>query len=198
VIARNGILGSGAGTGSQGAQHFGGGSNIVGSAAEGGLGKVLAELGVPGLLLLLWLVISFARYIWSIILYVTRERDVDPSLAKLVFGLVAFLMTNAFVYTIAHQAYGDPFVLIILGFFLGFVMATPKMVTRNANDRRRATSERRLTADDRAESDDRRGTTGDRRRTTGDGTPFPVSGRQSPVPGFRSSVVGRPSTVQKQ
>ena len=135
VIAQNGILGSGAGTGSQGAQHFGGGANIVGGAAEGGLGKVLAELGIPGLLLLLWLVIGLARYMWSIIKYITVVRTVNPSQSKLIFGLVAFLITNAFVYVIAHQAFGDPFVLIVLGFFLGFVMAMPKMLAGEAGGR---------------------------------------------------------------
>jgi hypothetical protein len=138
VIAQNGIFGSGAGTGSQGAQHFGGGSNIVGLAAEGGLGKVLAELGIPGLVLLIWLAISFARYIWSIIQYITTASDVDPTLAKLVFGFVAFLITNGFVYIIAHQVFGDPFVLIILGFFLGFVLAMPKMQQKKTEKESRA------------------------------------------------------------
>ncbi|MEK6285236.1 MAG: hypothetical protein AABO57_05805 [Acidobacteriota bacterium] len=168
VIAQNGILGSGAGTGSQGAQHFGGGANIVGGAAEGGLAKVLAELGIPGLILLLWLVISLARYMWSIILYITFVREVDPALSKLIFGLVAFLMTNGFVYTTAHQVFGDPFVLIVLGFFLGFVMAMPKMLMRKTDDRRRTTGEIDL------------------RQT--------VLRRPSPVPGLRSSVVGPPSS----
>lgn len=127
VIAKNGILGSGAGTGSQGTQQFGGGANIVGGAAEGGLAKVLAELGIPGLALLLWLVISLARYMWAIAQYITQTRDVDTSLGRLVFGLEAFLITNGFVYVIAHQVFGDPFVLIVLGFFLGFVLAMPKM-----------------------------------------------------------------------
>jgi hypothetical protein len=127
VIAQNGVLGSGAGTGSQGAQHFGGGSRIVGGAAEGGLGKVLAELGVPGLALLLWLAISLARYLWSVLAVI---KEGDPQLSKLALGLLAFLVTNGFVYAIAHQVFGDPFVLIILGFFLGFVMAMPRIVQR--------------------------------------------------------------------
>ena len=183
VIAQNGILGSGAGTGSQGTQQFGGGANIVGGAAEGGLAKVLAELGIPGLLLLLWLVISLARYMWAIAKDIAQAKDIDPSLGKLVFGLEAFLITNGFVYIIAHQVFGDPFVLIVLGFFIGFVMATPKMVMRNADDRRRATADRRLLADDRAQSDDRRRAAEDRRQTTGDGRRQPaVFGRQSPVP----------------
>jgi hypothetical protein len=127
VIAQNGVLGSGAGTGSQGAQHFGGGSNIVGLAAEGGFAKALAELGVPGLLLLLWLAISLARYLWSVLAVI---KESDPLLSKLAFGLLAFLVTNGFVYAIAHQVFGDPFVLIILGFYLGFVMAMPKIVQK--------------------------------------------------------------------
>jgi len=127
VIADNGLLGSGAGTGSQGVQHFGG--QITGLSAEGGLAKVLAELGVPGLALLIWVVISLARYIW-LILKIPSEREVDPILSKLILGLVAFLATNGVVYVIAHQVFGDPFVLIILGFFLGFVMATPKIIQR--------------------------------------------------------------------
>jgi hypothetical protein len=127
VIARNGVLGSGAGTGSQGSQYFRGEDDIVGGAAEGGLGKVLAELGVPGLLLLLLVVVSFGRYLWSIIRYIKDTKELDPVLAKLAFGFMAFLFTNGFVYMIGHQVFGDPFVLIMLGFFLGFVIATPRM-----------------------------------------------------------------------
>ena len=134
VIAENGILGAGAGTGSQGVQHFG--NQTTGVNAEGGLAKVLAELGIPGLLLLLWLAIGFARYLWSIARYVTSASEVDPALTRLVFGLVALLISNVFLYVVAHQVFGDPFVLIILGFFLGFVMATPKMVARPNSDRR--------------------------------------------------------------
>jgi hypothetical protein len=197
VIARNGIFGSGAGTGSQGAQHFGGGVNIVGDAAEGGLAKVLAELGVPGLVLLLWLAISFARYMWSIILYITHTKDVDPTQSKMIFGLAAFLITNGAVYIIAHQVFGDPFVLIVLGFLLGFVIAMPKMQLRTTDDRRLATEDRRQTTaqmigDRRRETEDRRQTTGDGRRPT----ERPMPGYASPVPGLRSSVGGGPSRVR--
>ncbi len=82
------------------------------------------------------MVISLARYIW-LILKIPSEREVDPILSKLILGLVAFLATNGVVYVIAHQVFGDPFVLIILGFFLGFVMATPKIIQRE--DIRRGT-----------------------------------------------------------
>jgi hypothetical protein len=153
VIAHNGILGSGAGTGSQGVQHFGGQS--TGAAAEGGLAKVLAELGVPGFVLMIWLVISLGRYVWSILRYVTEAEGLDTSLRKLALGLVAFLVTNALVYTIAHQVFGDPFVLIVLGLFLGFVMALPKVVNRRIEERRTG-NDRRLMGN-RADRDRRAG-----------------------------------------
>ncbi len=124
VIDHNGILGAGAGTGSQGAQHFGGGAEIVGASAEGGLAKVLAELGVPGLILLFWLAIGLVRYLHSIVRHVKQG---DPMRARMTYGLLAFLIANSLVYVVAHQIFGDVFVLIILGFCLGFVLAMPRM-----------------------------------------------------------------------
>lgn len=120
VIDVNGVFGSGAGTGSQGAQHFGGGEEIVGLAAEGGLAKVLAELGVPGLLILMLLLAGLARYTWVLLAVLARE---DPPLFRVAAGLVAFLGANVVVFISAHQAYGDPFILLILGWLFGFVVA---------------------------------------------------------------------------
>ena len=129
VLERNGPWGAGAGTGSQGAQYFGGGSGIVGEAAEGGLAKVLAELGLPGVALLLWLGFSLLRYFWAII---KEVKQTDFTKASLIFGLVAMLVGNAFVFATAHQIFGDPFVLSLLGFFIGFVLAVPKMLPARA------------------------------------------------------------------
>ena len=129
VLAQNGPFGSGAGTGSQGAQHFGGGGNLVGYAAEGGLAKILAELGLPGLMLIVWVLVSLARYFWSIIVYV---KNVSTDRAILTYGLIATLAGNVAVFIVAHQIFGDPLVLIILGFIIGFVMAVPRMEAREA------------------------------------------------------------------
>jgi hypothetical protein len=148
VIAKNGVLGSGAGTGSQGAQHFGGGAQIVGGAAEGGVAKVLAELGLPGIALLGWLAVSLIRYLLSIL---SAIKGKDPQLSRLALGLLAFLVTNGFVYIVAHQVFGDPFVLIILGFLLGFVMAMPRIVQRKSEAERWNTEAHRATADEAAE-----------------------------------------------
>jgi hypothetical protein len=125
VLEQNGPLGAGAGTGSQGAQHFGGGAEIVGGSAEGGLVKVIAELGLPGFALLLWLAVGLSRYFWAI---VKEARQTDFARASLTFGFIAILAANAFVFVSAHQIFGDPFVLTLLGFLIGFVMAVPQMV----------------------------------------------------------------------
>lgn len=130
IIEQNGAFGAGAGTGSQGAQHFGGGAEIVGGAAEGGLGKIIAELGLPGLALIIWLAVGLARYFWSIINEVKRQADFART--SLTFGFVAMVVANAFVFVTAHQIFGDPFVLSLLGFFIGFIMAVPRMVPTTA------------------------------------------------------------------
>ena len=124
VIAQNGFFGSGAGTGSQGAQHFGGGAVLVGAAAEGGLGKVLAELGVPGLLFLVWMFLAIIAYIWAV---ANRVRD-DENAAPLCYTLVAFLGANAVVFTTAHQIFGDVFILTILGLMLGVLLRCPYFI----------------------------------------------------------------------
>lgn len=124
IILRNGFWGAGAGMGSQGAQYFGGGWQAVGSAAEGGPGKVLAELGVPGLILLLWLGVAFARYAHSV---VKDARRREPARLRLALGLGAFVAANAVVFVIAHQIFGDVFVLIVLGWIAGTLCAVPHM-----------------------------------------------------------------------
>lgn len=124
ILQRNGALGAGAGTGAQGSQYFGGGTEIVGGAAEGGLGKVLAELGLPGLFCLTWLGVAIARSVLRVARYARRA---PPAHAMLLYGLVAFLPANAAVFLTAHQVYGDPFVLIVLGLVTGSILAAPRM-----------------------------------------------------------------------
>ncbi len=124
VIQRNGVLGSGTGTGSQGAQYFGGGAAVVGSAAEGGIGKVVAELGVPGLVVLLWLAIAFFVHIWSIARLTSRLHSLQAHFA---YGLMGVVIANALTYVIGHQVFGDTFVLYVIGLTTGFLMAVPRM-----------------------------------------------------------------------
>jgi len=124
IVQRNGLLGAGAGTGGQGSQYFGGGTSFVGSSAEGGVGKVLAELGLPGLLAIFWLTFALAKVIVRI---ARRARREPPHRALPLYGLIAFLPANAAVFLTAHQVFGDPFVLIVLGLITGSILAFPRM-----------------------------------------------------------------------
>lgn len=127
ALNRGGFIGLGVGAGAQGAQHFGG--VFAGGAAEAGLGKITAELGIPGLLVfgaLLYAMLKHLLGVFNALGFASR------SLANLVFGLTAFLAANLAVFTSAAQIYGDPFVLIILGLCAGFVFAAPKLVQAEA------------------------------------------------------------------
>jgi hypothetical protein len=122
-----GWFGGGLGVASQGAQHFGGGSEVYGGAGEGGLGKITAELGVPGLAIVLWFGFAAMRYCWHVLTFVSRRSS---AVARLSYGLVAFLIANLAVFFIATQLFGDLFVLLILGLVAGFFAATPVLAER--------------------------------------------------------------------
>jgi hypothetical protein len=122
VIDDNGFFGSGAGTGSQGSQHFVGdntGTLSTGLSAEGGFAKLLAELGVPGMLIACWLLFNLARLIWTLLKRLGAE---EAPVVRMTCGIIAMLVANGFVFVGAHQIFGDPFVLILMGFLLGCVL----------------------------------------------------------------------------
>lgn len=122
-----GWTGGGLGIASQGAQHFGGGAEVYGGAGEAGLGKITAELGVPGLLIALWFAFASLRCAWAILVYVSRRSTV---VARLAYGLAAFLVANLSVFFVATQVFGDLFVLLLLGLVSGFLVATPVLAER--------------------------------------------------------------------
>ncbi len=129
---RVGLLGGGLGIASQGA-HFFQASSIAGGSGEGGLGKVMVELGLPGLLIILWLMISMARYVFRC-LNLAAQSFVTPQLLVLVLGASILLLVNAMTFTVATQVYGDIFILLVLGLISGFVFALPKFVVSSMNE----------------------------------------------------------------
>ncbi len=124
-----GFLGVGAGVVSQGGQHF---STIegLGGAAEGGLGKIIVELGIPGLIFLAWAMTVFVATVRRV--FKQAERSRAPA-ATLAVALTAFLLTNLILFVTASQVFGDPFVLILMGMAVGALLATPRLLRRGAN-----------------------------------------------------------------
>ena len=131
-----GWLGAGLGTGSQGTDDIAEAKGINRWAAEGGLGKVAMELGVPGLFMGLWLLIALGKHLRQQLEAIAR---ISPQHTRIAYGLVAFLVANLATFSVATQAYSDLFVLLILGWCLGFLLAMPALAAKGDGVRRRAT-----------------------------------------------------------
>lgn len=124
-----GFFGLGTGMGAQGTQHVAG--VVTQGSAEGGLGRIMLELGVPGLLLVILCSVAVANTVKRCLREAYHHSD---QLYKLELGAISFVGANVPVFIGAAQIFGDPFVLIILGMNLGFVLAVPRII---ALDRRR-------------------------------------------------------------
>ncbi|MEZ5855410.1 MAG: hypothetical protein R3D67_11985 [Hyphomicrobiaceae bacterium] len=121
---RFGLLGGGAGIGTQGVQHL---TNVTGDlgAAEGGLGKIMLELGLPGLLAVAamgWAIVRHIRY------NLRQIGNQSGEHARLFCGITAILIANVASFSVATQAFGDIFVLIFLGICLGVLFAMPRVI----------------------------------------------------------------------
>jgi hypothetical protein len=122
-----GWLGAGLGSGSQGTNEIVEQHDINRWAAEGGLGKIMMELGVPGLLLIVWLLLAMGRHVAELLFPLART---SPQHARMAFGFLSFLIANAATFSVATQAYSDLFILLILGWTLGFLFAMPTLAAR--------------------------------------------------------------------
>lgn len=122
-----GPFGGGVGIGTQGVQKIANLGDHVG-AAEGGLGRIALELGLPGLAVAIFGVISLGRHIWNILLIAQQHSKV---LTRLACGLASLLIANLASFTVATQAYGDAFVMLFLGMILAALLAVPDFIARS-------------------------------------------------------------------
>ncbi len=127
ALHRVGWLGAGMGIGSQGARFFGDSSVIamVGGSVEGGLGKLIVELGVPGVVIFVWLMWRFARSIYLILKWCSHF---DRTATHTGVAITAFLCANILTFIVASQVYGDLFILFLLGMMVGVMLAIPKII----------------------------------------------------------------------
>ena len=124
-----GLFGGGLGVASQGGQHFGGGAKRFGGAGEGGLGKITAELGLPGLFLAVWIAVRLLIFQWQMLRMMSAQWT---PLVVLWYGLLAFLAANVPMFIVASQAFGDVFILLILGWIFGFTVAISRVTVVSA------------------------------------------------------------------
>jgi len=122
-----GLFGAGVGAVTSGARHVGNVGRQFGGIGEGGVGKVIGELGIPGLLFMAWFMLALLRHIWRVLTYTARQ---SPPVFRLAAGLVAFLVANVTTFVVNTQIFSDFFILIVIGLTLGFLLATPVLVQR--------------------------------------------------------------------
>jgi hypothetical protein len=121
-----GPFGFGVGAAAQGAASLGIRVNQATWAAEGGFGKISAELGLAGIAIFAMIIVLLSLLYWRII---GQLRFAPPSYSLLNLGLLSFLAANLPNFAVASQAYGDPFILCLLGLSAGFVLASPTVLS---------------------------------------------------------------------
>jgi hypothetical protein len=126
AYSRSSGIGLGAGSAAQGGRHAGlDQSTLVGGSSESGLGMIMVELGVPGLLVALWLLFALGR---AVARNLSGLAAWDSKLLLYQVSFIAFLFSNLLTFTVATQIYGDYFVLIVLGTVGGFVLRINNLV----------------------------------------------------------------------
>lgn len=119
TMVQSGFVGTGIGTATQGGYHF---ATSAAGWQEDGVSRVLAELGVPGVVML-----SFAAYQFFKLIQKSR-RDLRLSKRRLSFQalLMGVVVGNLGSYLISHQNFsGDPASSFLVLVFLGAAIGLP-------------------------------------------------------------------------
>lgn len=120
-------LGLGLGAATQGVRHVAGRESDFGWQ-EGGLGKLMAELGLPGL-------IVAAMVAWAILrmmLRITAVGDIPGTSQVTRVGLFAMVVANITNFLASAQAYSDPLLTLMTAFITGCLFATATLDERLA------------------------------------------------------------------
>jgi hypothetical protein len=99
----------------------------LGYVSEGGGGRLVSELGLPGLVVGGAVAYLIGLCLWRNFKMLNR---LPPGIAYLMLGLIAFGLANILFFFSAAQVYGDPFILILLGLCFGSFLAVPTLVAR--------------------------------------------------------------------
>ena len=95
--------------------------------SEGGGGKIITELGLPGLVVGGTVAGLIALSLWRNFKMLQR---LPSTVAFLMLGLIAFAMANVVFFFSAAQVYTDPFVLILVFISFGSFLAVPTLIAR--------------------------------------------------------------------
>ncbi len=118
---QSGFWGQGLGTASQGRQHLG--IDFKGGWQEGGLGKIIAELGVMGMLLALMVCVAVVVQLHKSVRTVVRRA---PKQLAFHAGLLGFVAANVAMFLNSHLPFSDGCVVIITAMMIGIALAAPR------------------------------------------------------------------------
>lgn len=125
AINRFGYFGIGAGTAGLGMAHFSGVVEGTGGASEGGLGKIVVELGIPGLILIPVFLFQLAQLAWKNVKLAAQH---NLAISSLSIGILSLLIANIPMFISSSLLFGDPFILVVCGCLMGVLLAIPKTI----------------------------------------------------------------------
>ncbi len=103
--------------------------------------RIMAELGVPGAVGFLAVMLAIGLGLWRLTLRQLRDHSKQGLYAA---GLVAFFIANVGSLTVSGQILADPFIATFLGILVGMAMSTPRLAETSKKARRAASPEARL------------------------------------------------------
>ncbi len=116
TIRQSGFMGHGLGMGQQGLHHID--AEMPRIWQESGPPKLVLELGVPGAILVLLVMIRLAQTAYHVLRQTAREDSFYVGA-----GIFAILAANFSSSLVSAQIYGDPFVVIMLALLLGLLFS---------------------------------------------------------------------------
>jgi hypothetical protein len=100
----------------------------IGFVSEGGGGRLILELGIPGMVIL---GVILALLGLMLLRNFRLLNQLPQSTSALLMGLISFALANVPAFFSAAQLYGDPFVLILMSLCLGSFLAIPSLVSQH-------------------------------------------------------------------
>jgi hypothetical protein len=125
ALERDGFFGRGVGTTAQGSRHV---SAFMGTTEggfiEAGPGKVVSDIGIPGLLIFAIMMLVFLKSSYKMLF---GRSALKVNMVTTVF-LLSMVLVNLISFSLSHQIYADPLIGMLTGLGFGFLLAVPKMV----------------------------------------------------------------------
>lgn len=129
TLEQGSLLGAGLGAATQGTRHVSGRDSDYGWQ-EGGLGKITAELGLPGLFVVAMLGWSLLR----MMLRITAVPDIVGTTQIIRVALFAMVVANGANFLASAQAYSDPGLTLMIAFIVGCLFGTATLDERLAEE----------------------------------------------------------------